>query len=263
MPLVGLGTWRLVGDECTETVRMAIELGYRHIDTAHVYNNHKAIRKALKGAERSEIFLTTKIANEQIDDNSVAKSVEKACDLALKELGTDYIDLYLLHWPDRTKPITEILQALSKLVLTSKVKAIGVSNCTVKHLQDALNEGISLVANQVEFHPYLYQKELLQFCKQHQITLISYRSFGKGAILSDSVLSEIGKRHNKSTAQIVLRWLAQRRIPAIPKASSPKYLKENLAIFDFSLSQEEMSSIDVLNRNQRFCSGSDWTDFDY
>ncbi|MBS0626231.1 MAG: aldo/keto reductase [Verrucomicrobia bacterium] len=248
LPLVGLGTWELRGDECERVVREALELGYRHIDTAHLYSNHEAIGKAIAPFDRAQLFITSKLALSQIDWHKIEVSVEKACDEALKELQTDYIDLYLLHWPRVEGSHAEIFDAMEKLIEKGKIRQMGASNFTI----DELKEERRISANQVEFHPYLFQKELWEFCKSDKIQLISYRSFGKGALLEEPLFHEVGKKHNKLAAQVVLRWIVQRGIAVIPKASSRKHLAENLSILDYSLSSEEMERIDALNRGQSF-----------
>jgi len=262
IPLIGLGTWQLRGRECTQIVRTALEMGYQHIDTAHVYENHKAIKKAIAGFDRNKLFLTSKLSLEQVDQDRIDVSVEKACNLALKELGIDFLDLYLIHWPDRAMPLSRIFQAMHRLKERGKIKEAGVSNFTIHHLQDLLQGEKRPFANQVEFHPYLYQKELLDYCQSNQIELISYRPLGKGKLLEEPLFAKIGQYHQKTGAQIILRWLIQKNIPVIPKASSKRHLQENLEIFDFSLTEQEMHQLDHLNKNIRFC-GADSTEFDY
>ncbi len=257
IPLLGLGTWQLFGKECERAVKEAFEMGYHHIDTAELYENQKAIGKALQGIDRSKIFITSKYSLDSVREGHVLQDVEKLCDKALSELQTDYLDLYLLHWPDRTKPISESYTAMHELVRKRKVKHIGVSNFTIHHLQDLLKLGVPIAANQVEFHPYLYQKELWDFCELHNIMLISYRSLGKGALLEDSKLKEIANQYQKTVAQVILRWLIQKNIPVIPKASSRLHLRENLEILTFSLDEKDSMAIDVLHRNKRYCGESD------
>ncbi len=253
LPLVGLGTWQLKGKACTKAVLEAIEIGYRHIDTAHIYENHKDVGKGIKEFDRENLFLTSKISLDQVNPSKVEESVEKACNLALKELGTDYIDLYLIHWPDRKFPLVKIFQAMEKLASKGKILQAGVSNFTIHHLQDLLEAGCKPKANQVEFHPHLYQKDLLEFCHKEKIKLISFRSLGKGQLLNEPVFEKIGLKHDKSAAQVILRWLIQKKIPVIPKASSLEHLKENIDIFDFSLTESEMKKLDSLNMDKRFC----------
>lgn len=253
IPIIGLGTWQLKDEICTRAVKMALAMGYRHIDTAHYYENHKAIAKGLVGFPREELFLTSKIAPDQIDDKNAAKSVEKACDLALKELKVDYLDLWLIHWYEESKPMLEIVAAMEKQLERGKVRSIGVSNYSIEQIQKALDAGLKISANQVEFHPFLYQKELWDYCRSRQIQLVSYRSLGKGALLQEPLFHEIGKKYSKTAAQVILRWLVQKEIPVIPKASTEQHLKENLQIFDFTLTPQEMESIDMLDRGLRFC----------
>jgi diketogulonate reductase-like aldo/keto reductase len=262
LPLLGLGTWDLRGHECTETVKKALEVGYRHIDTSIDYENQEAIKKAIKGFDRKQLFITSKFELDMLDLKKIAQSVEETCDLVLKQLGTDYVDLYLIHWPKKALPMTEVFKAVEMLVKKGKIKKAGVSNFTIHHLENLLNDGCKPAANQVEFHPYLYQKELWEYCKTEQIQLIAYRPFGKGAILKDPVLKKIGTAHGKNTAQALIRWFIQKEIPTIPKASSEKHLAENFAVFDFELSEKEMHEIDKLNQNKRFCNSDD-AEFDY
>ncbi len=259
LPEIGLGTWDLRGHECTKVVRLALDLGYRHIDTAHLYENHEAVAEGIKGNDRNGIYITSKLAlSEQVDPHKPELSVEKACHRALKELKTDYLDLYLIHAPDRTFPLEAIFGAMEKLVAQKKVRRVGVSNYTVHHLQDLEKAGYRPFANQVEFHPYLNQQALLDYCDAHEIKLISYRPFGKGKLLSEeSLFSRIGARHGKSGAQVILRWLVQKEIPVIPKASSERHLKDNLEVFDFSLTREEMAQLDGLDKNKRYCRVND------
>lgn len=262
MPIVGLGTWLLSGDDCTRVVESALKAGYRHIDTAHAYGNHKSIGKAIKGFEREKLFITSKILLEQVDPANVAESVQNACDLALKELGCGYLDLYLIHHPNRSMPMNSVLKEMQALMKQGKVRSIGVSNFTLRHLQDVLEEKIPIVANQVEFHPYLNQKKLWGFCKRNKIQLISYRSLGKGALIKEEVFKKIGKKYEKTSAQIILRWLVQKGIPVIPKASSTEHLIQNIDLFDFKLTLEEMRQLDNLNQDKRYCA-PEWIDFDY
>lgn len=261
LPLVGLGTWELRGEECTKVVQWALDIGYRHIDTAFYYQNHEAIQKAIKGFDRAKLFITSKIALEQVNPDAVQESVRKACFSALKELGTDYLDLYLIHWPHNIYPMVEIFRAVNELVKDGFILRAGVSNYTINHLEDLRKAGFTPFANQVEFHPYLYQKELLDYSQSKGIQLISYRSLGKGKLLQEEdFFNSIGKKYKKTDSQIILRWLIQKGIAVIPKTTSKKHLQENIEIFDFSLSDEECAQIDRLNQNKRYC---DWEDSEF
>ncbi len=256
IPCIGLGTWQLEGKKCEEVVKAAIDVGYKHIDTAEIYGNQKFIGRAIKG-KRENLFLTSKVWFE----NLRYKDVLSACENTLKELKTDYIDLYLIHWPNRTIPIEETMKALNKLKEDGLIRDIGVSNFTINHLKDALKIGVKIVANQIEFHPYLYQKELLEFCKSKNILVIAYSPLGRGNLLNDQVINKIALKHKKTPAQICLRWLFEKGVASIPKASSIERLKENLNIFDFEL-KDDVRVIDSLNKNQRFVNPV-FSDFEY
>lgn len=262
MPLIGLGTWKLKGEECTKTVRQALEMGYQHIDTALVYENHLEIGKALKEFHRSDVYLTSKLPIDAVDFSNTQKSVEELCDRCLKELNTDYLDLFLIHSPDHEVPMEEVIFAMESLRSKGKIKHIGVSNFTIHHMQNLLHHQAYFAFNQVEFHPYLFQKELLDFCLSHHVKLVAYRPFGKGELLNEPLFQFIGKKKNKSPSQVILRWLVQRNIPVIPKASSKEHLQENLAVFDFTLTEEEMVAIDALHRGIRYAM-PDFAEFSY
>lgn len=258
LPLVGLGTWRLRGNECTRVMRTALELGYRHIDTAEIYENHAAIRQAITGYDREKLFLTSKFTFDQLEN----ESVEAACDRALRELGIEYLDLYLLHYPNRSYNMISAMHQALQLIDKHKVRAVGVSNFTTRHLQDLFDQHLTVSVNQVEFHPYLNQKELLTFCREHHVHVMSFRSLGKGNLTADPLLAKIGAKHHKTPSQICLRWLIEQGISVIPKASSLPHLAENLNIFDFTLDADDRAILDHLKPQHRFCTGS-WTDFDY
>lgn len=262
MPLIGLGTWRLKGEECTKVVKLALDMGYQHIDTALVYENHADIGRALQGFNRSTVYLTSKFPIESVDFSNTLQSVETLCDRSLSELKTDYLDLFLIHSPDHEVPMEDIIFAMESLRSKGKIKHIGVSNFTIHHMQNLLQHEAYFGFNQVEFHPYLFQKELWKFCQSHHVRLVAYRPFGKGELLHEPLFQFIGKKKHKSPSQVILRWLVQRDIPVIPKASSKEHLQENLAVFDFSLSEEEMTVIDALHRGIRYAM-PDFAEFSY
>ncbi len=248
MPVLGLGTWRLTGEACVETVRTALKLGYRHIDTAEHYGNHRHVAEGIYDFERSSIFLTTKLWRDYLH----REQVRSECERALKELDTDYIDLYLIHWPNKEVPISETLEAMQKLRDDGMVRSIGVSNFTIKHLEEAMETGIQISANQVEFHPHLYQKELLEFCRKAGIVITAYSPLAHGGIMKDPVLREIADSLHKTPAQVSLKWLLSKGTVAIPKASSEEHLRQNMDIFGWELSAEDIAKIDSIKTNERF-----------
>ncbi len=248
IPALGFGTWELNGKTCENAVKTALELGYNHIDTAEIYFNQKEVGKALSQFDRKKIFLTSKVWTANLKHDSVLK----ACDSTLKDLQTDYLDLYLIHWPNKKIPIKETLSALKTLVDSGKVKSIGVSNFTIAHIKEALQlEETPIVNNQVEFHPYLFQKDLLEFCQSKKIVLTAYSPLGRKKILNDKTILELSKKYNKTPAQICLNWVLQKGCVAIPKASSKEHIAENLNVFDFTISTEDCNKIDSLGNSKR------------
>lgn len=259
IPALGLGTWLLNGDECISAVKLALELGYRHIDTAEGYNNQKEIGLALEGFDRSKVFITSKIWMGNLHYSEVLR----LCNKALQELRTDYLDLLLIHWPNKRIPMEETFDAFEELVDTGKVISIGVSNFTVNHLKDAMNvEKVPVAVNEVEFHPYLYQEDLIEFCSKNRIITIAYSPLARGNCLRDTIICEIAKKYNKTAAQICLRWNLQKGNVIIPKSRSKDRLRENMDVFDWELLKVDVESIDVLNKNLRYVNPK-FNEFDY
>ena len=249
MPLIGCGTAGLQGDICTEVVQRALKIGYRHIDTANLYNNHTAIKKAIINSRipREEIFLTSKIWWGDMSYNKVISQTEET----LRDLGTSYLDLLLIHWPNHFIPLSHTLNALNKLYSEGKVNHIGVSNFSIRLVKKAISlSKIPLYTNQVEFHPYLYQKKLLHFCDRNKIFITAHSPNMRGA-LSGKVLSEIARRKNKSINQISLKWTIQKGVRVIPSSRIDSHLRENFDLFDFELNKEEVDTIDNLGISKR------------
>lgn len=261
IPVIGLGTWRLSGNETTEVVRMALKMGYNHIDTAEMYGNEAEIGIAIKEFDRDKLFLTSKVWYDHLH----YKDVISACKESLKKLGTDFLDLYLIHWPNPTIDMKETFQALKELYSKGRVKGVGVSNFIIKHLKQALPicESLSLpiIVNQVEFHPFLYQEDLLIFCRENHIYLTAYRPIAKGLVNENPIIRQVAKKYQKTPAQVTLRWLIQQEIIAIPKASSEKHLRENIEVFDFELEYSDIKKIREQNQNQRIVN-TEIADFD-
>jgi len=246
IPALGLGTWQLTGETCVKAVRKAIELGYRHIDTAEIYGNQREIGRAIKGFPREELFITSKVWTNHLRYEEVLG----ACEQTLRDLGTEYVDLYLIHWPSEEVPVRETLEAMGELKRRGMVRSVGVSNFEVGHLREALRVARDLVVNnQIEFHPYRYPREVHEFCRREGIVVTAYSPLGRGRVLQDPVVREIAKKHARTPAQVCLRWALQKGAVVIPKASSVEHLRENLRIFDWELSERDMRMLDALNRN--------------
>lgn len=258
MPILGLGTWQIHGKEAERSVLHALDVGYKHIDTAALYDNEEEVGKAIRksGIPREEVFITTKLWNE---DHGYKHTIA-ACDRSLKGLGLSYVDLYLIHWPV-SNIRNETWKAMEALLKSGKCRAIGVSNFTIKHLEQLMRQSPTVPAvNQVEFSPYLYQKDLLDFCRSNEIQLEAYSPLTRGRKLKDRRLVTIAKKYGKSTAQILIRWALQSGIVAIPKASREKHIRENANVFDFDISSEDMVILYSFNETLRI--SWDPTEFD-
>lgn len=255
MPWLGLGVWRVEEGQVVENaVRSALKIGYRSIDTAAIYGNEQGVGKAVaeSGISREELFITTKVWNEDQGYDKTLKAFEES----RRKLGLEYVDLYLIHWPGKDK-YKDTWKALEKLYKEGLVRAIGVSNFHTHHLDNLLADAeVVPMVNQVETHPLLSQKELLQYCKEHRIQMEAWSPLMQGN-LDHPVLKEIAEAHGKSPAQIVLRWDLQNGVVVIPKSINEHRIKENSEIFDFELSAEEMEKIDGMNENKRFGSNPD------
>ncbi|MFC5531114.1 aldo/keto reductase [Cohnella yongneupensis] len=259
MPQLGLGVWRAeAGEETERAVLAALEAGYRSIDTASLYKNEKSVGQAIRssGIPREEVFVTTKVWNSEQGYESTIASFHNS----LRQLEMDYVDLFLVHWPvvDKYK---ETYRAIEDLYVQGKIKAIGVSNFQIHHLEDLMNVcRIKPMVNQVELHPLLTQKKLLAFCRKEGIQLESWRPLMNGN-LDVLLLAELAKKYGKTPAQIALRWQLQLGIVTIPKSVRPERIRENASLYDFALEPEDIVRIDALNENRRFGADPDHIDF--
>ena len=270
IPILGFGTWQLQGKECLKAVETALEVGYRHLDTADAYENHQEVAKAMKnsGVKREEIWLTTKLWRSDLQ----AKKTMKACDRVLQELQTDYLDLYLIHWPNKEVPIGETLEAMTKLQEEGKIRNIGVSNFTIHHLEDATialkamwqatGKEAKIITNQVEFHPTLNQESLKKFCNDNEIIVTAYSPIAQGYDLKLPVVKELAKNYGRSESQVVLNWLMQKEIVAIPRSSSRDHIEDNFKSLEWDLSAEDVNILDGLDEGYRIVE-PEFNEFDY
>lgn len=257
IPVIGFGVFRIQdGEEVINSVKWALGVGYRHIDTAMIYKNEEGVGKAIKESDisREEIFITTKLWN----TDQGYESALKAIDVSLAKLGLSYVDLYLVHWPtagDAAKGESinkreDTWKAMEEIYKSGKAKAIGVSNYTITHLEEMKEYAkISPAINQVEFHPFLFQEELLNYCKQNNIALEAHSPLVHGERLDNEIIDSIAKKYNKTGAQVLLRWSLQHGCIPIPKSVHKDRIADNIKVFNFELSLEEMSKLNNLNQN--------------
>lgn len=246
IPAIGFGTWDLPQDRVQALVEHAIATGYRHVDTAQMYRNEREVGAGLKGSgvKRDEIFLTTKIWPDQFR----ADDLKRAADERLKLLGVDAVDLLLLHWPAKDVPLAETIKALNEIRDVGQARHIGISNFTAAMVDEAVRlSAAPLVTNQVEYHPYLSQTKVMGALRRHGMALTAYCPIARGKVLADPVIGEVAEAHGRTATQVTLRWLVQQAgVVAIPRSSNEARIAENLAVFDFALSDEEMSRISAL-----------------
>src|SRR5690606_25857314 len=263
MPAMGLGVFQVENDTTAEIVKNAIELGYRSIDTAAIDGNEAGVGEGIKlalastGLNREDLFITSKVWNAGLNYEETVSAYEES----LEKLGLDYLDLYLIHWPGKNK-FAESWSALEDLYIEGKIRAIGVCNFNISHLQNLMkNARVTPVINQVEFHPRLQQQSLRAFCKEHNIQLEAWAPLMQGGLLEDPTIAKIAEKYGKSNSQVILRWDIQNGIITIPKSVRKERMAQNADIFDFSLTVEEMQIINAMNLDKRV--GPDPEVFDF
>ena len=250
IPMLGLGVYQSrPGQETYDAVRLALEVGYRHVDTARVYGNERDVGRAVRdsGIPRDQVFVTTKLWNA---DHGYDPAL-RACDQSLARLGMDRVDLYLVHWPVEGQR-AETWRAMERVLADGKARAIGVSNYTIRHLDELAGyASVPPAVNQVEFHPFLYQRDLLDRCRRTGIRLEAYAPLVKAQRMEHPVLVRVARRHGKTPAQILIRWCLEHEVVVIPKSVRPERIRENLGVFDFSLGAEDMAELDALDEGYR------------
>lgn len=245
IPAIGLGTWELRGRVCARLVEQALRLGYRHIDTAEVYENEREVGEGLRasGVPRAQVFVTTKVWS----DHLAPRELERAAKASLARLRLSEVDLLLIHWPNPRIPLQETMEALCRMKSEGFARHIGVSNFTVALIEEALSHASEpLVVNQIEWHPFIDQSKVREACRSHGMAVTAYCPLARGRVARDEVIEAIAKAHGKTAAQVGLRWLVQEGGIVIPRTSRLERLSENLAIFDFALSDAEMEAIRAL-----------------
>lgn len=260
MPYFGLGTYQADNDqEVIDAVQYALDFGYRHIDTASIYGNEHGVGKGIKESSvpREDIFVVSKVWN----NDQGYESTLKAFEASLKRLDLDYLDLYLIHWPVKGK-YKETWRALEKLYNEKRIRAVGVSNFLKHHLEDVSQDAETVpMVNQMEFHPYVVQQDLVDFCVSKGIQYEAWSPFMQGKLFKLDICKELSEKYAKSPAQIILRWNLQKGVVTIPKSSKSARIAANADIFDFELSQEEISQLDNLDRGERIGAHPDTFDF--
>jgi 2,5-diketo-D-gluconate reductase B len=246
IPALGFGTWELRGDTARRMVETALEIGYRHVDTAQMYGNEAEVGAALRGSglPRGELFVTTKVWPDRFRAGDLQRSVEES----LGRLGLEQVDLLLLHWPSPTVPLAETIDALNDAAARGWAAHVGISNFTSGLVEQATAlSGRPLVTNQVEYHPFQDQSTLLADCRRRGLSVTAYRPLARGRVFGDPVLAGIARRHGRTPGQVALRWLVQQEgVIAIPRSSSPEHARDNFAIGGFALGAREMAEIAAL-----------------
>ena len=250
VPSIGLGTWQLKGDECQDAVAQALNMGYRHVDTARIYDNEEKVGAGIADAtvDRDDIFLTTKIWRTELEPGDVRPAMEES----LERLQTDHVDLVLIHWPNMNVKLSDTLEAFQELHDDGLAHNIGVSNFTPTLLERALEIAPGIITNQVETHPFFQQDEMASFCQDHDILMTAYSPLARGQVVENDTIQSIAQEYDKEPAQIALRWLTQRdNVIAIPKAAPEDYQRQNLEAMDFELDAEAMDRISELDRDEK------------
>jgi diketogulonate reductase-like aldo/keto reductase len=258
LPTVGVGTWNIEGDTVREAVRAGLDAGYGHVDTAEGYMNEGEIGDVLADYDREDVFLTSKVLPKNLDYESVIAS----CEASLEKLGTDYLDLYLIHWPNPAISLRETLSAMATLHDEGLVRNVGVSNFSAYQLSCAHHvSDVPIAVNQIEFHPYLQRPDLVEYCRETDTVIEAAAPLARTEIFEDETVQELAETYDRSPAQVALKWGVERGVVPLPKSSSPDHVRGNLDLFDWELEDADLAALDDLDRDDAVYDtpGNDWT----
>ncbi|WP_435177768.1 aldo/keto reductase [Halorussus sp. AFM4] len=246
MPLIGVGTWNLEGETVQESVRAALDDAYAHVDTAEGYMNEAEIGEALADYDREELFLTSKVLPKNLNYESVVQS----CEASLDRLGTDYLDLYLIHWPNPAISLRETLDAMATLHDRGLVRNVGVSNFSAYQLSAAQHvSDVPIAVNQIEFHPWFQRPDLVEYCRETDVVVEAAAPLARTEVLGDDTVQELAEQYDRTPAQIVLKWAVEKGVVVIPKSSSPDHVRENVDLFGWELDEDDLRRLDDLDRD--------------
>ncbi|WP_121823472.1 aldo/keto reductase [Halostella salina] len=258
LPAVGVGTWNISGDTVREAVRAGLDAGYAHVDTAEGYRNEDAVGDAIADYDREDVFLTSKVLPKNLGYESVLQS----CEASLERLGTDYLDLYLIHWPNPAISLRETLDAMATLHDEGKVRNVGVSNFSAYQLSCAQHvSDVPIAVNQIEFHPWFQRPDLVEYCRETDTVIEAAAPLARTDIFGSEVVQDLAETYDKSPAQVVLRWAVENDVVPLPKSSSPEHVRENLELFDWELDDADRQRLDAADRDEPVYDypSRDWT----
>lgn len=258
LPMVGVGTWNLKGDTVKESVRAGLDAGYTHVDTAEGYRNEAEIGDVLADYDRDDIFLTSKVLAKNLHYESVIES----CKASLERLGTDYLDLYLIHWPNPAVSLRETLSAMATMHDQGKVHNIGVSNFSAYQLSCAHHiSNVPIAVNQIEFHPWFQRPDLVEYCCETDTVVEAAAPLGRTEVFDDDIVQELAKQYDRSVPQVVLKWAIERDVVVLPKSTSPEHVQSNLELFDWKMDEADLERLDDIDRNHPVYDypSRDWT----
>jgi diketogulonate reductase-like aldo/keto reductase len=258
LPMAGVGTWNIDGDTVRECVRAGLDAGYGHVDTAEGYGNEREIGDALEEYDREDVFLTSKVLPKHLDYESVIES----CEASLERLGTDYLDLYLVHWPNPAVSLRETMNAMATLHDRGKVRNVGVSNFSAYQLSCARHvSDVPIAVNQIEYHPWNTQADVVEYCRETDTVVEAAAPLGRTEVFADDTVEAVAEEYDRSPAQVVLRWAVENDVVVLPKSSTTEHVRANLEIFDWELDDADHARIDDIDRHQPVYDSParDWT----